>query len=74
MDIISVENNVEENGNQPIFFLKENGQWRKTVSRFWRKMEPLTEATAKTLSRRDFQLVVRLDYTDKRKYHIFKVT
>ena len=22
------------------FFLEENGQWRKTVSRFWRKMVP----------------------------------
>jgi len=29
---------LEENGNQPFFF-EENRQWRKTVSRFWRKME-----------------------------------
>jgi hypothetical protein len=38
IDIILVKRNVVENGNQLFFFVEENGWWRITVSRLWRKM------------------------------------
>jgi len=34
------------------FFVEENGQWKKTVTRFWRKMEPPSITMGKKIGKK----------------------